>query len=389
MRRFLFWLHLLAGVVAGSIILVMSVTGVLLAYERQIVALSERHYRATPEQVASGNRLSADLLLAKALEHDPARQPQGLSLKVDPREPFGISYGRGDTLYLNPYSGEVLGKGSATRAFLAWTTQIHRWLGSPEIGRPITGACNLAFVVLIITGIILWCPRRWPWKWNWRTLRPGLLFNRKLKGQARDWNWHNVIGIWCAPILLVLSVTGTVWSYTWSNNLIYHLTGTTPPPPRGGPGGGGGPGGRGGSGEKKAQLPEGVEFAPLLATAMAQSPYWSSINLQFPKPGAKTTTATVTETFSWHPYARSSLTLDAATGAVVRWEPYLEQDLGRRVRGIMRPVHTGEVGGWIGQTIAGLASAGGVVLVWTGLFLTWRRFFGRKKAAKTAVPVGS
>ena len=31
-------------------------------------------------------------------------------------------------------------------------------------------------------------------------------------------------------------------------------------------------------------------------------------------------------------------------------------------------------GGWIGQTIAGVASFAGVMLVWTGLMLSWRRF---------------
>jgi uncharacterized iron-regulated membrane protein len=40
----------------------------------------------------------------------------------------------------------------------------------------------------------------------------------------------------------------------------------------------------------------------------------------------------------------------------------------------MRFAHTGEVLGIAGQTIAGLVSAGAVVMVWTGLALTWRRF---------------
>ena len=39
----------------------------------------------------------------------------------------------------------------------------------------------------------------------------------------------------------------------------------------------------------------------------------------------------------------------------------------------MRFAHTGEVLGIPGQTIAGAVSAGGAVLVWTGLALAWRR----------------
>ena len=48
LRTVLFWLHLSAGVVAGALIMVMSVTGVLLTYEKQIVAWSDRGYRAAP-----------------------------------------------------------------------------------------------------------------------------------------------------------------------------------------------------------------------------------------------------------------------------------------------------------------------------------------------------
>ena len=40
----------------------------------------------------------------------------------------------------------------------------------------------------------------------------------------------------------------------------------------------------------------------------------------------------------------------------------------------MRFAHTGEVLGIPGQTIAGVVSAGGAVLVWTGFALAWRRF---------------
>jgi uncharacterized iron-regulated membrane protein len=49
-------------------------------------------------------------------------------------------------------------------------------------------------------------------------------------------------------------------------------------------------------------------------------------------------------------------------------------DAGRRARTWLRFVHTGEYYGLIGQTIAGVASAGAVVLVWTGIALSLRRF---------------
>ena len=52
----------------------------------------------------------------------------------------------------------------------------------------------------------------------------------------------------------------------------------------------------------------------------------------------------------------------------------------------MRFAHTGEVLGIPGQTLAGLVSLGGVVLAWTGITLTLRRFAawrGRQRARYT------
>src|SRR4029078_6257228 len=69
------------------------------------------------------------------------------------------------------------------------------------------------------------------------------------------------------------------------------------------------------------------------------------------------------------PQHRSTLTLDRATGDVVSYEAFADQSLGRRLRSISRFAHTGEVLGIPGQTVAGLATAGSVVLVWTGLAL--------------------
>ena len=37
-RSTIFWIHLVCGVVTGAVVLMMSVTGVLLTYERQILA---------------------------------------------------------------------------------------------------------------------------------------------------------------------------------------------------------------------------------------------------------------------------------------------------------------------------------------------------------------
>ena len=70
---------------------------------------------------------------------------------------------------------------------------------------------------------------------------------------------------------------------------------------------------------------------------------------------------------------------------MIAWEPFQERSLGSRLRSYARFGHTGEAWGIVGQTVAGLASFAGVMLVWTGIALAWRRmvaYLARKRRAR-------
>ena len=103
-------------------------------------------------------------------------------------------------------------------------------------------------------------------------------------------------------------------------------------------------------------------------------PTWGSIALRLPPRPGGPISFTITDASHWNQFARSQLTVDAATANVVRWEPYAASSAGQKARGWMRFAHTGELGGLIGQFVAGLACVGGAFLVWTGFSLAFRRF---------------
>src|SRR5690606_36699136 len=79
--------------------------------------------------------------------------------------------------------------------------------------------------------------------------------------------------------------------------------------------------------------------------------------------------------------ANHQLQLDPFRGAVLQTTAPSDASAGRRLRSRLRFLHTGEALGLFGQILAGLASLGAVVLVWTGLALSWRRFFRRRRTA--------
>ena len=65
-RKVIFWCHLTMGVIGGLIILTMCVTGLLLTYEKQIIAWTDARSSTLP--AAGAQRLPVEAILAKAQE---------------------------------------------------------------------------------------------------------------------------------------------------------------------------------------------------------------------------------------------------------------------------------------------------------------------------------
>ena len=366
LRRIIFWCHLPVGVTAGVVILLMCVTGVLLSYEKQITSWADtRGYRSAP-LAAGAQHLPIETLITKARETRGAT-PTAITLKSDPEAPAEIGFGRETTLFANPYTGAILGEGSQrTRAFFRNVTDWHRWLGAKgdnrNVARAITGACNLGFLFLVMSGFYLW----WPRNWNLKSLRNITWFRRGLPSKARDFNWHNVIGFWSAGPLFIVVLSSVVISYTWAGNLVYRIVGETPPAPR--------PTQPAAPPRDNAAQTTFDNLNSAWARAEQQVGDWQSISLQLPAATAAQLTFNIDRGNGGQPQKRAQLVLDRTTGEVARWEPFSSNTRGRQLRSILRFAHTGEVAGIVGQTIAGLVSTGGAVLVVTGLALAIRRF---------------
>lgn len=375
-RKLLFWLHLFAGVTAGAVILIMSGTGVILALKPQIQNWIDRDVRyVTPQP----SRLGMQELLGAVKSARPESSPQSLTLARDPALAVTVGTGPGGNLYVNPYTGAVLGSGSLrTTEFFQSMTNWHRYLAmsgeSRATGRSITGISNAAFLVLALTGLYIW----WPRQLTRRALSPIVWFRRTSTGRARDFNWHNTIGFWCLVPIVIMTVSGVVISYPWASDLVYRLTGS--PVPVRGQRAEGRPAREGGA--QAVVMP--AELDRVRARAEAQVPTWSILTMRLPARAGVPIAFTITDGANWNPFARSNLTVDSASGDVVQWQPYEGNSLGQKARGWLRFAHTGELGGLPGQIVAGVGSLGGVFLVYTGLSLAFRRLWNWKLWARLA-----
>ncbi|MAP95144.1 MAG: hypothetical protein CMK07_09355 [Ponticaulis sp.] len=365
-RRILFWSHLAAGLVVGVFVLIMSVTGIALMYENSIVlAVNDSVKVEAPENTAP---MTADELAQAQTVLDAG--DRGVSLNWDNREnaPIMVRAGRSTPISISPYTAEIVENPSwAVDDAFHFLMEIHRWLAAEgearSTARAITGAANLAFLFLLLSGLYLWIPKAWRW-----VFLKNNLFMRKSypTGKARDFNWHHVFSIWASIPLFFIIISGVMISYPWAGQLIYTVWGEERPQ-RGGP-----------SGDEVTETVDLSELASFQDGFEAVQAFgdrkWTRITLSLPSDPAATTLS-----FQRHygdriiPQQRVSMTYDRATQEIVDVRTYADNSPATKTRMFLRFAHTGERFGLIGSTIAGLASLAACFLVYTGFALSYRR----------------
>jgi uncharacterized iron-regulated membrane protein len=388
-RKVFFWSHLVSGVLAGLVILMMSFTGVLLTYERQILAWAEQS-DFLPE--TQQERLTLDQLFFIAKTEHSDTSPTAIVITNDPGAPVTFSAGRRGGFSLNPLTGEEMETGNESlETFFSTVTGIHRWFNlsgdNRNTARAITGASNLIFLFLIFSGFYLWFPKIW----KWGAFRLRFLFrNTAGNSKARDFNWHHVMGFWSAIPLVFVVATASVFYYPWANNLVYQVYGEEVPRRGAAPA----PAADRVS-EVTGSLPvQQVDYLPLQALYASAAEHlnssgdkWRQISLSIPAENSPTVNLAIDQGNGGQPHRRHNMILNRESGDVSAWQPFSSQSPGRQTRSIVRFLHTGEVLGFWGQTIAGLVSLTSIFMVWTGLALAWRRLVSPLFRTKKPSPV--
>lgn len=374
-RKILFRLHWLFGLTAGLVLALMGVTGALMSYEETITEWvnSDRAF----VQTVDAPRLGPEALVARLEAQRPGLKVNALTFSGDPsRSPRARfvadpkSGERPPSVYLDPVDGRVLGEARLEAAF-ATTRDLHRWLLLPEggkgWGRSVTGACTIALLIFLATGLYL----RWPKLHSWRIwLKPSL----KRPGRPRWWSLHSVTGTWLVPVYLVIALSGLTWSYdAVKNAATWMLTGEAPKPraPRGG-------------GRADPKGPPALDKA-WAAFQAGEGAGASLAILTLPGPDAATIRIRYLAHDTDEPRARSDMTFDAASGAQLSVSRDADKALGRRMADNMLEVHRGR---FFGRVLAFVFFAAAILmplLAVTGLGLyVLRRRAGRRRALATS-----
>ena len=187
----------------------------------------------------------------------------------------------------------------------------HRYIAlegaSRATGKAITGAANLGFLFIVISGMYLWLPK----VWSWIQFKNVLWFRGGLAPKARDFNWHNVIGIWSAIPLAIVVAGAVPISYPWASNLVYRIVGERrrrQPPSRGcrSPSD---------AGEaERASSPRSCRSRAsmrLVAGAVARSRAWRTMTTRLATSRTRRVVFTVDEGYGGQPQKRTTLTVES------------------------------------------------------------------------------
>ncbi|SFL22471.1 PepSY-associated TM helix domain-containing protein [Methylobacterium pseudosasicola] len=364
-RTVLFRLHWALGLTAGFVLALMGVTGALMSYEEAITAFANRDRT----RVEAGDRvpLVPSALAARIDAQAGGRRANVLTLSDDPQASVFVRFARDPetrerppSVYADPYDGAVLGP---VRLEAAFTTvrDLHRWLlipgGSKGWGRTITGACTLALIAFLATGLYL----RWPKVHRWRIwLKPSL----SRPGRPRWWSLHAVAGTWLMPIYLVIALTGLTWSYpSFKDGVTWLLAGA---PERAKP--------ARMAGRRETFPPPEAGSEPALDRAWAAfragEGHEAGLTI-LTLPGADTKAIRI----RWLPKgvdalsARNEARYDATTGALLATEHAADTPLGRRLVENILEVHRGRFFGDLFALLFGLAALAMPGFAATGLTL--------------------
>lgn len=379
LRQGIFLVHLTTGCVAAAVIFFLAATGFLLAWQKPIVAWQEREYRATVPQMGPAMPLDKITAIATATEEE---RPTAIVIDAGESDPVEVDFEHDRRLFLNPRSGAVLGRGAVrTRAFFTVVTGLHRWFGmAPEhhaSAKLVKGAFTLALLLMIATGLWLWMPRAW----SGRRVRAGALLRFGLSGRARDWNRHSVAGLWAAVPLTVIALTGAILAYGWMTRLVYVATASPLPTPvratqtlaR--------------HPRLAASITPGISLQQVFEQTGLQSSGWHEIRVAIPRSADSTIEASVDFGNGGRPNQQVRIAYDRVSGAVVTLTTFSSFSPGQQIRSFMKYIHTGEAGGFVGETIAGLTALVCCILIWTGMAMALRRLQGQRIASRRAAKV--
>jgi uncharacterized iron-regulated membrane protein len=409
-RRFFYEIHLWLGILSGIVVFWVCLSGSILAFREEINQFvnSGKYYVSVP---ANEQRMPIDELIGKVESTNPDMKVISLTIPekknrtivvwLDDPMPVGerAVVHHAEDWYVNPYTGAIVAKHEddiSLDHFFESMIGLHQDMGiSYQIGRVgdhqislgelIVDAATLIFVVIILSGFVLWLPRTWKSFIKWRAWQPGF----KIRFRKGFWCFihdiHNTVGFYCLIPLLILALTGLCWSFIWYQNAANYLLGEQV------------------NDRKRIQrfekiVPVDENAKPLAIGEMIEHlnkliPGSGEITLAIPNDRESAMTIekgktgffalSIKDRTSWDRFRGTVIPIEHY-GKTVEIERFTEKPIGTQIALAIRALHFGEITGLSSKIVFFIACVFGMTFPITGIALWGRKLVAYYRKRKTA-----
>lgn len=372
LRKFFTDIHLWLGIGSGLILFVVCLTGTILAFEHEISSMGEKN--SGKLSATNAAPITIDQLIHQ-VEAQLHGSTTAFRILQDRSEAYQFyvktsEAGRPPMYYVNQYTGDVIGKsgGGPLAAFIQTTEELHRFLLlDPDTGRPIVGVATILFVLIIITGLIIWIPKRW------RLIKQGLRIKTTAGWKRINHDLHSTLGFYSLPLLLILGLTGLNWSFEWYRNGVSNIIGDKVFKQRNE---------KPMSSDSTKAGTNNITYAALIEASDKVYPYAGDRYVVTGK-GNDAIQIRKKQTGFFALAAADKIQFDRYTGETLKVERFSDLPFGHKLNAVMRSLHVGDVMGMFSKILYFIACLIATSLPVTGTIIWLNKL--KKKRRKRAI----
>ncbi|MEP7210687.1 MAG: PepSY domain-containing protein [Alphaproteobacteria bacterium] len=363
--RILWRWHFYAGLVCIPFVIWLACTGTVYLFRPQIEAWIDRDL---VQLVRTGQPATADAVVKAAIAAVPDSKLAAIVLPEHPDQAARVlvsAHGSRTRVYVHPDSFAILKTASEDNSFDRIVAKLHGELLIGKTGSVIVELAASWAIVMVLTGLYLWWPRRA------RGLA-GVLWPRLGEGAQRFWrDLHAVTGVWVSVFALFLLVSGLPWAFAWGGALKQVRKWAEPTPIS--------------QDWPTSSAGEHAERMHMDAMTMPLVPQDASIDLIVQRAEALNLASPVLLTppskgaHEWWAKSnaqnrpkRDNVALAASTGDVVTRQEFQDRPLIDRIVGTTTAIHEGQLFAPLNQVL-GVLTALGIITLSASAFVLWRR----------------
>ncbi len=211
LNQWLWKWHFIAGLISLPFVILLAITGGIYLFKDAYETPKQEHIKIV-EVNGNAKSYQEQWDLAKPLLHKP---PFSMVVSTEDNQATQFTSGmfsHKNSVYINPYSGEITGKISPKDSNMHNVRKLHGELLLGKFGTKIVELIASWMFVLIITGIYVFWPSKKQGLKGFFTIR----FKQGKRILFRD--LHVVLGFWVSVLLLMTLAGGMPWTDVFGDN---------------------------------------------------------------------------------------------------------------------------------------------------------------------------